>query len=219
MLGLCGVNFRKKMFRILVFLPAVFASCLLCAEDYGMDRLMQGNKRYIRDALEHPNRTVERREAVASTQEPFAVIVGCSDSRVSPEIIFDQGVGDLFVVRVAGNVIGPLELDSIEYSSIYLHSSVILVLGHENCGAVDAVIQGTIKNVKSIAELIGPAVESARLKNPDDLLVASIKDNALQAKDYLLESPAIKKLVEEEKVTVHAGYYHLETGVVELLKK
>ena len=88
-----------------------------------LSRLVDGNTRYQKDALIHPNRTPERRESLTAHQEPFAIIVGCADSRVSPELVFDQGVGDLFVVRVAGNVIGPLELDSIDYAAIYLHAS------------------------------------------------------------------------------------------------
>jgi carbonic anhydrase len=182
-----------------------------------LDRLMKGNHRYVNDALEHPNRAPERREALVSKQEPFAIILGCADSRVSPEIIFDQGVGDLFVVRVAGNVIGPLELDSIDYSALYLHSSIILVLGHENCGAVNAVIQGTTKNIESVAKLIQPSVEKERQKKASPLLERSIKANALNMRNYLLQTPAIKSLVEAKKIEVHAGYYHLQTGIVEIL--
>ena len=168
--------------------------------------------------MEHPNRTAESRLAVVSKQEPFAIIVGCADSRVSPEIIFDQGIGDLFVVRVAGNVIGSLELDSIEYAAIYLHSSAILVLGHENCGAVNAVVNGTTKDIESVAELIEPAVREARAKTPDNVLVNSVKANALRMRDFLRNTPTLKKLVEGKKLDVQAGYYHLQTGAVEILQ-
>lgn len=204
----------KKAF----FLLSLLATNFLVAEEIGIERLMKGNQRYVNDALEHPNRTPERREAVVSKQEPFAIIVGCSDSRVSPEILFDQGVGDLFVVRVAGNVIGPLELDSIEFSALHLHSSVILVLGHENCGAVNAVIAGTTQDIESVAELIEPAVEQAKRKNPPNLLEASIKANALNMVNYLLKQPSIQRLVADRKIEVYAGYYNLKTGVVELLQ-
>lgn len=190
----------------------------LVAESQGINRLMEGNKRYTLDKLEHPNRTLERRQAIVSKQEPFATIVGCSDSRAAPEILFDQGVGDLFVVRVAGNVVGPLELDSIEYSVIYLHSKAIMVLGHENCGAVDAVIKGTTKDIESVAELIAPAVAMVKAKKPANMLEASIKANALRMRDYLLKTPVIKKFADEKKIEVVAGYYHLESGAVELLK-
>ena len=103
------------MIYFFIFLTACAFTALHAG--MGLDRLMQGNKRFVEEKLEHPNRSAEAREAVTCKQEPFAVIVGCADSRVAPEILFDQGVGDLFVVRVAGNVVGPLELESIEYSA------------------------------------------------------------------------------------------------------
>lgn len=205
------------MFKNFVFLLAVFASGLLCAESEGIERLMQGNKRYVQDALVCPNRITARREATASGQKPFAVILGCSDSRVAPEIIFDQGIGDLFIVRVAGNVIGPLELDSIEYAAIHLHSSVILILGHENCGAVNAVIHGVTEDIESVAELLKSSVEIAKTKNPINLLEASVKQNVLRMKDYLLKHPTILQLIADKKLEVYAGYYHLKTGFVELI--
>jgi len=181
-------------------------------------RLMQGNGRYVSDALEHPNRDQERRLAIVARQSPFAVIVGCADSRVSPEIIFDEGVGDLFVVRVAGSVIGPLELASIDYSMIYLGSVIIIVLGHENCGAVDAVVRGNTQDIEAVADIIRPAVKEARATSPENLLEMSVKTNARRMKELLLDSPVIKQRVAEGKVEVHAAYYHLKTGVVELLK-
>lgn len=201
----------------LLLLNALSAAQPEAAQPQGLERLLQGNQRYVQDKLEHPNRTTERRLALVSKQEPFAVIVGCADSRVAPEILFDEGVGDLFVVRVAGNVIGPLELDSVEYAALYLHSSVILVLGHENCGAVNAVIKGTTKEIESVAELIEPSVQAERKKNPPNLLEASTKKNALAMKNYLLSTPIIQKLVAEKKLQVEAGYYSLQSGAVELL--
>lgn len=184
-----------------------------------LDRLMKGNDRYVHDALEHPNRDLVRREAIISKQTPFAIVVGCSDSRAAPEIVFDQGIGDLFVVRVAGNVIGPLELDSIEYSAIYLHSAVILVLGHENCGAVTAVIQNNTKDIEAVAKLIEPAVLEAKKSKANALLERAVKLNAMRMKGIVLESPAIQKLIKDKKIEVHAAYYNLQTGAVELLTK
>ncbi len=205
------------MLNKLIILLALTAISPLASELDGIKRLMEGNQRYANDQLKHPNRTSERREAVASLQEPFAVIVSCSDSRVAPEIIFDQGVGDLFVVRVAGNVIGPLDLESIKYSTVYLHSSVILVLGHENCGAVKAVIKGTTEDIEGIAKLIKPSVKEERELNPSDLLVSSIKANAVNMKNFLVATQTIQKYIKDEKVEVYAGYYNLQTGLIELL--
>lgn len=180
-------------------------------------RLKAGNDRYVHDELLHPRRDSERREAIAAKQSPFAVIIGCSDSRVSPEILFDQGVGDLFVVRVAGNVIDSVGLDSIDYGALYLGAACVVVLGHENCGAVKAVLDGTTQDIKSVAKLIAPAVQEAKRLSSEDLLKSAIQENALRMRDYLLNSKVIKKLVQAKKVNVHAAYYNLETGVVEWL--
>lgn len=185
--------------------------------EVALKRLFEGNDRYVRDALEHPNRSQDRREAIVAKQSPFAIILGCADSRVSPEIIFDQGVGDLFVVRIAGNVIGPLELDSIEYAASYLNSVVVVVLGHENCGAVDAVIQGNTKEIEAVAQLIEPAVREARHSSSENLWTRAVKINALRMKKFLLDSPVLAKFVKEKKIEIHAAYYNLQTGRVELL--
>lgn len=203
---------------MLTWMFAAICACTLPLwAESGLDRLMQGNQRYVKDTLKHPNRTPERREAVSCKQSPFAIIVGCSDSRVAPEILFDQGIGDLFVVRVAGNVIGSIELDSIDYAALVLQSSVILVLGHESCGAVDAVLQGKTSGMESIARLIYPAIEVEKNTHPHNLLEGCIKKNAQNMKEYLMKTSILKKLVKEGKLEIHAGYYDLQTGVVELL--
>lgn len=181
-----------------------------------IQRLLEGNQRYALDELEHPNRTPMRREAVSCKQSPFAIIVGCSDSRVSPEIIFDQGLGDLFIVRVAGNVIGPIELDSIEYAALFLDSSVVLVLGHEHCGAVTAVLENKTQPIKSIAKLIEPAVKIAK-KESGDVLENSIKENVRLVVNRLRKRKDIKALIEENKIKVIGGYYDLNTGKVEMI--
>lgn len=182
-----------------------------------MQRLLAGNERYITDRLEHPNRDQDRRDAIAAKQEPFAVIVGCSDSRVSPEILFDQGVGDLFVVRVAGNVVGPLEMDSIEYAVKVLHSVAILVLGHESCGAVDAVMKGQTADIEAVAELIAPAAEEAKQRGGNNLLKTATEINAKRMAHSLLDSPLIAQLVKEQKLLIQSGYYNLQSGKVDIL--
>lgn len=183
-----------------------------------IQRLSEGNTRYIEDRLEHPNRSSERREAVALKQAPFAVIVGCSDSRVPPENVFDQGIGDLFIVRVAGNVIGSIELESIEYAALHLGAPCIIIMGHESCGAVSAVLEGKEKEIPAIAKLIKPSVEEAKKSSSDDVLSTAIKDNAIRMQNYLLHSQKINKLYKEKKIGVHAAYYDLHTGAVEWLK-
>lgn len=181
-----------------------------------LKQLMEGNTRYVQDAPLHPNRGKEQRNAVSLKQNPYAVIVGCSDSRAAPELIFDQGIGDLFVVRVAGNVIGPLELDSIEYSVVYLGSSVILVLGHENCGAVDAVINGKTRDIEAVAELIEPAAKKTKDIGQNRLYETTV-ENALRMKEFLLKSKVLKKYVKKGKLQIYAGYYNFESGKVDLL--
>ncbi len=182
-----------------------------------LKRLMQGNERYVQDALEHPNRTADRREVSRASQAPYAVIVGCSDSRVSPEIIFDEGIGDLFIVRVAGNVIGPLERESIEFSVLSLKSVLVLILGHENCGVIKNVMQGKTEEIPALSLIIGPAVKGVKDRDPAEVLKAAIKANALNMKDLLLHSGKLAKLAKKKQIDIEAAYYNLQTGKVELL--
>lgn len=180
----------------------------------GLKRLKEGNQRYVKEDLQHPNRGAERRAELSSKQAPFAIVVACSDSRVSPEIIFDQGIGDVFVVRVAGNVVGPLELDSIEFAALYLKASLIVVLGHEGCGAVQATLDNNTKDIEAIAEKIQPAIKGVDPKAKDALQVAT-KDNARFVAEYLRKTPVISKLVSENKLLVTTGYLELKEGSVE----
>jgi carbonic anhydrase len=112
------------------------------SSDSALQKLMTGNKRYYEGNLTHPNQTKVRILEVAKGQHPFAIILGCSDSRVPPEVIFDQGIGDLFIIRVAGNIIDNNALGSIEYAVEHLGVKLVVVLGHEKCGAVDATVKG-----------------------------------------------------------------------------
>lgn len=183
-----------------------------------LKQLVEGNNRYKQEKLLHPNRSKEARLCSANGQNPFAIILGCSDSRVSPEIIFDQGIGDLFVVRVAGNVVGDIELDSIEYSALYLKSSIIMVLGHQNCGAVQAVINGQTQDIEAVASLIAPSLELARTQK-GSLIENTVKDNVLYVVDKLKKTPLLAKLIQEKKIDIVGGYYDFESGAVELVTK
>lgn len=185
--------------------------------DAAIDQLKEGNTRYVTGQLLHPNRDEGRRSLTVEKQEPFAVILGCSDSRVSPEIVFDQGIGDLFIVRVAGNVSGPIELDSIEFAALTFHSSVIVVLGHKNCGAVKAVVDGDTQNIEAVAELIEPAVKIAK-NLPGDTMDNAVKQNIILTAEQLKKSPVISKLIAEKKIKVVGGYYDLESGKVTFLE-
>ncbi len=186
------------------------------APEEALQMLVEGNKRFVADQSLHPDRAAERRKETAEHQEPFAAILGCSDSRVSPEIIFDQGLGDLFIVRVAGNVMGPIELDSLEYSALYLHSSVILVLGHENCAAVKAVLHGTTKDIESVAVLIEPAARKTK-DQTKNRLENTIQMNVKMVVEQLKKSPVLSRLIKEKKLTVAGGYYNFHDGTVQIL--
>ena len=177
------------------------------------ERLIQGNKRYTSDHLESPDRSSLRRLEVYQRQQPFAIVVGCSDSRVPPEIIFDQGLGDIFVVRVAGQVVGPIELDSIEYAAKYLGASIILVLGHQSCGAVNAVLKGKTAEIEDVAALIEPAIKTVRRKTLEN----AIKANIRWVVKNLKSTPLIQKMIKEGAIDVVGGYYTLPDGKVEVL--
>lgn len=174
-------------------------------------KLMDGNTRYTEDHPLHADSGKERREATKSSQTPFAVILGCSDSRVAPEILFDQGVGDLFVIRVAGNVAGGTELDSMAYAIKNLGSSIIMVLGHKNCGAIKATMDGQLTEADPLGALIKPA-----LKNCSELKKC-IEANVEYVVDQITKSALIGPHVTKGEVSVVGAYYDLGTGKVRLL--
>jgi len=177
-----------------------------------LQRLVDGNRRYAQDELLHADHSADRRNALLQKQNPFATIVSCSDSRVIPEMIFDQGMGDLFVVRVAGNVIGPIELDSIDYSVRVFGSSLIVVLGHASCGAVKAVLEKNTADIEQVAALIQPAVT----RTTD--LETAIKANVKYAVAQLETSPLLKRLIAKKKLECFGAYYEISSGRVEILK-
>ena len=185
-----------------------------------ISRLKEGNSRYTSGNLQHPGQTAEQRTELAKTQHPFAAIVSCSDSRVPPEIVFDQGLGDLFVVRVAGNVINEEGLGSIEYTVDHLGTRLILVLGHQRCGAVDAAKQTIAAkgkapgHIQSLVTAIKPAVEATAKDDLDTTIKANVK-NVVQA--LRSSTPILKAEVDSGKIQVVGGYYSLETGAVTFL--
>ena len=198
------------------------ASTWLCAAEpasrpeMALDRLLKGNERYVKELLEHPNRSQEHIRTVVESQSPIAAIVGCSDSRTSPVIIFDQGIGDLFEVRVAGNVVGPIEIASVEYAVNILNTPLIVVLGHENCGAIKAVLAHQTQDIEPIAELIESALKEAP-RSASDNLESATKANVKAVVRQLRAHPAIVRQIAEKKVQVVGGYYNFNTGKVEIL--
>lgn len=189
---------------------------LLLTPTDALQRLKEGNDRFTQDKLEHPDRTRERREETAPRQSPFAVVLGCSDSRIPPEIVFDQGIGDLFVVREAGNVVSEIELESILFSVVTNQSSLVVVLGHENCGAIQAVVQKNTQSIPEIAALVQKALAEQKIEG--ELTVEkAVKANVRYTVDKLKQDKTIDSYIQQNKVKVVGGYYHLESGKVEFL--
>ena len=187
--------------------------------------LQEGNARFVSGELAHPKRDFFRRAEQAEHQTPFAVILGCADSRVPPEIVFDEGIGDLFPVRVAGNTAADnTVLGSIEYGAAVLHCVLILVLGHESCGAVKAAVEKVTKgttppgHIDSVIQPIVPAVEAARARNEPDLLEAAIRENVKRQVELLQSSqPVLAGLVQGGKTKVIGAEYDITSGHVERL--
>jgi carbonic anhydrase len=182
-------------------------------------KLINGNKRYVDTKLSHPNQTARRRTEIAKGQRPFAAILSCSDSRVPPEIIFDQGLGDLFVIRLAGNVVDDAALGSLEYAVDHLGIRYIMVLGHQRCGAVDATVKGgeIHGHISGIVKAIQPSLE--KVKNlPGDVLDNAVRANISMVVHQLKSSgPILKEFVKKGALAIDGAYYDLEDGKVTVL--
>jgi carbonic anhydrase len=187
-------------------------------------RLLEGNARYVADRKQHPGLGPARRAEVAMSQQPFAVVLGCSDSRVPVELVFDQGLGDLFVIRVAGNFAGGGEvLGSIEFAVLNLGVRLVLVLGHERCGAVtaarDVITAGTTPpgHLVSVVDGILPAVRST-LDQPGDGVDNAVRANVRLAVQQLQDSqPILAPRVADGSLRVAGARYDLESGRVEVI--
>jgi len=183
--------------------------------------LLEGNKRYVENKQSKKDTSFEKRKELnLKGQTPFAVILSCSDSRVPPEIIFDQGLGDLFVARNAGNLADPIVSGTVEYGVEYLNTPLVLVLGHENCGAVKAAADGVKAegDLNFILEKIRPICEKLKIqsKDKDTLLENSVDANIKNTMLELRKNPVISRLEKEGKIQVIGGKYHMESGVVEI---
>jgi carbonic anhydrase len=184
--------------------------------------LMDGNS-FVAGKLK-PRTVVSVRESLTKSQHPKAIVLSCSDSRVPPELVFDQTLGDLFVVRAAGNIAGPLGLASMEYAFDHLGSTVLVVLGHTKCGAVTAACSGEkmpTANLQAMVDQIEPAVQKVKGSATGDALIeAAIKENVHQsAMDVLAHSEVLRHAKEQGKLTVIEAEYQLDTGVVVRLDK
>lgn len=181
-------------------------------------QLVEGNDRYVTNQRQNPHQDLVRMTEVAKGQAPFAAVLSCADSRVVPELVFDQGIGDLFVVRVAGNVAAIEDIASEEYATAILGTPLLLVLGHERCGAVDAALHGGVFPgvMDRLVTDIYPAIAASE-GQPGDRLTNAVKANVLLQVQRVQTSPVIAKRVREGKLKVVGGYYDLDTGKVEWL--
>ena len=193
-----------------------------------LERLQEGNRRFASDLRGHPTFTSRtRRLELAAGQQPFAIILGCSDSRVPAEIVFDQGLGELFVIRVAGNIVAPSQVGSVEFAAERFGTRLVVVLGHSMCGAILATLEelgrpteGQSPNLRSIVDRVRPSVEvlwaTELRQNPDALVRHAVRANIRASANHLRHgSQILEQLIQRDGLLVVGAEYSLETGVVE----
>ena len=184
-----------------------------------LEQLIDGNRRFVAGEAVHPHQNLERCREISSGQNPVAVVLACADSRVPPEVLFDQGLGDIFVVRVAGNVVGEFELASIEYAVEHLHTPLIMVLGHSSCGAISAAVAGgeAPGSLPGLMAALQPSVDEV-VGKPGDHVNNAARANARRVTRALKTAqPVVAGAVDAGKVKVMAAYYDLANGKVEVL--
>lgn len=195
----------------------MFASTI--TSDQALQTLLDGNRRYVSGGAQHPRQNAERRSEVAGGQHPIVALLSCADSRVAPEVFFDQGVGDLFICRNAGNITDDVVLGSIEYGVEHLGIPLIMVLGHTKCGAVTAAVGGgeVPGYIGSIVKTIAPAVQASK-NQPGDAVMNAVETNVRMMVEQLKNcDPIISEKVRHGGVQVVGGVYHIDSGVVEML--
>lgn len=193
-----------------------------------LDLLREGNRRFISEVRSEDSLTSRtRRMSLTSGQEPFAIILGCSDSRVPAELVFDQGLGDLFVIRVAGNIVAPSQVGSVEFAAERFHTRLVVVLGHSSCGAVMATIEelgrpttDQSRNLKSIVDRIRPSVQpllATELRHhPEAFMQEAVRANIRASVNHLRHgSDVLEQLIEREGLLIVGAEYSLETGAVD----
>ncbi len=193
----------------------------LSAED-AIKKLVEGNERFVELHLKHPDSNKKRRHEMLKGQHPFVVILSCSDSRVPPELIFDQGLGDIFEIRNAGNVLDEHVIGSIEYAVMHCGVKLIVIMGHQDCGAIAATLSGKseTKYIKSLEDSIQPAVEDCKKQglkvNSDNVVKAHVMQDI---NELMTQDTDLVKYMKENNVKLVPAYYHLDTGKVDFLNK
>jgi len=189
-------------------------------------RLREGNRRFVSNQPAAQTVSNHRRAALVAGQEPFAIVLGCSDSRVPAELVFDQGFGDLFVIRVAGNIVAPSQVGSVEFAAARFGTPLAVVMGHSQCGAITATLEELVggptnqsPNLRSIVERVRPSVEplltGARDADPDALVRAAVRANIRASVNHLRHgSELLEQLIRGGRLAVVGAEYSLDTGVV-----
>lgn len=223
---LLNLLIKHNSFKIILYLQliSIVFACTTKEIKYAseLDKLIKGNQRFASLRPTHPNEDKKHMLAESKAQHPFAVVVCCSDSRVAPELIFDQGIGDLFVIRTAGNVVGGLELGSIEYAVEHFKCKLIIVLGHENCGAINAYINHdeTPGHIKEIIDSITKEAEIKAIpKNDKDRLDHCVIANTIHvSKQIQSQSMLINEKISNHELQIVASRYDLNDFKVNILK-
>ena len=219
-------------FAIVVGLTILPGVLLLANEEGGRrdpdevwKELMVGNRRYATTKPLRPHQAGPRRVELARGQHPPVIVLSCSDSRVPPEIVFDQGLGDMFVVRVAGNVIDDDVLGSVEYAVEHLGSSLVVVMGHQSCGAVKAVVDGGTAegHILLLVKHIAPVVAEVKRKSdacadPKSVLDAAVSANVRQSVKLLKDDETLSKFLAEHKIKIMGARYQLDSGKVQVVE-
>lgn len=188
--------------------------------DEAIEKLKEGNRHFVKMHLKHPDVSKKRMNSLRKGQHPFVAILSCSDSRVPPEIIFDQGLGDIFEIRNAGNILDEHVIGSIEYAVVHLGVKLVVIMGHENCGAVKAACEHVNETayINSLVSAINPAVEMAKSQKGDLYENAEKNNIKLVAETLLSTDNLIKEYQEKHGVKIVKAYYNIKTGVVDFLE-
>jgi carbonic anhydrase len=213
---LFNIAIASLLFSFLAILTPVSKTKDNVTAESALAELTAGNAHHVAHRYQHPHETLERQRELASGQSPHAEILSCADSRVPPELIFDQGLGDLFIIRVAGNVVSDTELGSLEYGAEHLHVPLLVVLGHQHCGAVTAAVEGVSAegHIGALIALLRPAVEKTR-GMPGDPVENAVKGNVeMVVKQLRTSTPVLAELVAHGKLKVVGAVYSLDTGKV-----
>ena len=215
---------KKILITLLMF---CFANVCFAHSDSNLSakealkKLKEGNKRFVELKQKHPDEDKKRREEMLKGQHPFVVILSCSDSRVPPELIFDQGLGDIFEIRNAGNVLDEHVIGSIEYAVMHCGVKLIVIMGHQDCGAIAATLSGVseTKYIKSLEDSIQPAVEKCKKQglevNSDNVVKAHVHQDI---DELMSQDTELINYMKKYDVEIVPAYYHLDSGVVDFYK-